>query len=167
MLSTCWKRSPIITLALLFLCISCSKKEMTPEEILAKQCTDAQQGTLDLTAYDSSDAQRNTYLFTCAIDGISNGITENKIEKKVELANYFLEQPIEVNYLDENQETLLLAVTQSKMPKQWKYSAADTLMMNGVDIGAKNAQGFTAQVIAAHSGDSQLASLIGHFLGDD
>lgn len=104
-----------------------------------------------------------SYLFECSLTIIIPwpGETENsksvkiqnRTKRKVEIASFFINKGVDVNYKDETGSNLLVAVTISEIPEKWKIKFIKILISKGCDANENSKEGYSALELAKYKKD--------------
>lgn len=151
----------------------CAKAEpLSEKKYPIKQCYEAKHGELNIDSIDASSPEHNAYLFDCAvlvsipplnkISGASRSKAERiaRKERRVKIANYLLLKNMNYKFKNKYGDTLLMSVVLSSLPDHWKESTVKLLIGKGVDIKAKNNNGYTAMDIAKNNGNIQIVKTL-------
>lgn len=137
---------------------------------LDNQCFQVREGAgeFDVNTYNSDDPQLNSYLLSCALGAFvplvkeSSTSIDERERQKLKVADFLIQQNLDVEHEDEDEtkSNLLIAVTISYLPSDWKLKAAEILLRKGIDIDAKNACGYSALDLASPSRDPKLVEFL-------
>lgn len=134
-----------------------------------QQCEEARSGELDLRKARNTNRSHNAYLFNCAISVVvpfpdeKAGSLKGTIEKKQQIADFFISKGIDVTYKDETGSTLLMSVIVSYFPREWKIKTVKLLITKGTDVRTKNMFDKTATDLANFMEDPEIFEIVsGH-----
>jgi hypothetical protein len=156
---------------ILFAAFGCSAESVIDHNYSIKLCNQSKNGELNKALVDTSDPYKNSYLFDCAVSvvipelsftsGESGGAQrKEKKQKRMEIANLFLSKGIDIDYINKDGDTLLMAVVMSFFPEEWKNATIRTLIDKGVSISNKNPNGDTALSLAKYKGNIKIIELL-------
>jgi ankyrin repeat protein len=129
-------------------------------------CNKAKNGVLDINAIDLNSPQQIAYLFNCAVS-VRIGEADESRQKyldtqknKMHIASVLLVKGVDVSYVNDDGDTLLMTVVISFLPDEWKYKTSQSLISKGVDIKHKNLNGDTALDLAKFKKDKAIIKLL-------
>jgi len=129
-------------------------------------CNEAMFGKLNLKSVKKMKPLNNSYLFNCAVSAVVSFPDEKSIsvqrrnEKKLNIADFFISQDIDINYQDDSESSLLISVVASYLPSEWKLKFTKILISKGCDIKKKNKYGMSALDLALSSKESEIAKIL-------
>lgn len=136
----------VCVIALMLGCRSgLADKELTSDVV--KLCDQATNGQLDYQSVPLQNPHINSYLFACSVAATVPSLSMKSGEqndpdiqkqKKIASANYFLSSEFELNYKNDDNDNLLIIVTNSFFPETWKEEKIKMLLQKGIDPTEKN-----------------------------
>lgn len=141
------------------------------EALLKKQCGLIAEGEILPENLTVGTAAQNSYLLNCSVavtvpsvSKVSGEQSENdraaKKARKLTLVNRLINEELDLNFVDEQKNTLLHNLALSYVDKSWKLEAARKLLALGADKNAENNFGDTALQYAEVNQHRELIELL-------